>query len=86
MSMDIFHLDARLDFLDNVDNVKFSHANPIKRASELENVENITQIGIRGFAHSKLNYKEAIKYGSQIITADVFKDGTDTILDEFTAS
>ncbi|MEN4018594.1 MAG: agmatinase [Methanobacterium sp.] len=85
--MDIVHLDAHLDFLDNVANVKFSHANPIKRVSELENVENITQIGIRGFADSKLNYEEAIKYGSQIITAaDVFKRGVDTVLDEIPSS
>lgn len=87
VTMDIVHLDAHLDFIDNVAGVKFSHANPIKRASELGNVENITQIGIRGFTDSKSNYKEAIKYGSQIITAaDVFKKGICTVLDEIPSS
>lgn len=79
--LDIFHFDTHLDFLDNVANVKFSHSKPIKRAFELEKVNNITQIGIHGFTDSKSNYEEAVKYGSQIITAEeVFKEGTEPIL------
>lgn len=85
--LDIIHFDTHLDFLDNVANVKFSHSNPIKRASELENVENIIQIGIRGFTDNETNYEEATKYGSQIITAnEVFKKGTDMILEQIPLS
>lgn len=40
--MDIVHFDTHLDFIDNVAGVKFSHSNPIKRASKLKNVNNIT--------------------------------------------
>ena len=80
--MDIVHFDTHLDFLDNVANIKFSHSNPIKRVSELENVNNITQIGIRGFTDSKTNYEEAVKYGSKIITAaEVLKNETGFILE-----
>lgn len=85
--IDIIHFDTHLDFLDNVANIKFSHSNPIKRVSELENVNNITQIGIRGFTDSKTNYEEALKYGSQIITAEkVFKKGIDYILGKIPSS
>jgi agmatinase len=85
--LDIVHFDTHLDFLDNVANVKFSHSNPIKRASELENVDNITQIGIRGFTDSESNYEESVKYGSQIITAEeVLKNGTGLILDQIPSS
>lgn len=81
--LDIVHFDTHLDFIDNIGGVKFSHANPIKRASELENVNNITQIGIRGFTDSKTNYEEAQKYGSKIITAkSVFESGIRRVLDE----
>lgn len=76
MPLDIVHFDTHLDFIDNVGGVKFSHSNPIKRASELENVNSITQIGIRGFTDRKTNYEEAQKYGTKIITAkEVFEKG-----------
>lgn len=81
--LDIIHFDTHLDFIDNVGGVKFSHSNPIKRASELENVNNITQIGIRGFTDRITNFMEAEKYGSRIITAkDVFDNGIEFILHE----
>ncbi|WP_429221794.1 agmatinase [Methanobacterium oryzae] len=74
--LDIIHFDTHLDFIDNVGGVKFSHSNPIKRASELENVNSITQIGIRGFTDRKTNYEEAQKYGAKIVTAkEVFEKG-----------
>jgi agmatinase len=76
VNFDIVHFDTHLDFVDHIGDVKFSHASPIKRASDLENVNNITQIGIRGFTDRKSNYDEAVKYGTKIITAsDVFKNG-----------
>ena len=85
--MDIVHFDTHLDFLDNVANIKFSHSNPVKRVSELENVNNITQIGIRGFTDSKTNYEEAMKYGSEIITAEkVIEKGSAFVLDKIPSS
>ena len=76
VDFDIIHFDTHLDFIDNIANVKFSHSSPIKRASDLKNVNNITQIGIRGFTDRESNYEEAIKYGSKIITsADIFENG-----------
>ncbi len=83
VDFDILHFDTHLDFVDHVGDVKFSHASPIKRASDLKNVNNITQIGIRGFTDRKSNYDEAVKYGSKIITAaDVFENGIKWTLEE----
>ncbi|MGB9977719.1 agmatinase [Methanobacterium sp.] len=83
IDFDIVHFDTHLDFTDNVANVKFSHASPIKRASGLENVNDITQVGIRGFTDRKANFDEATKYNSKIITAsDIFKNGIKWTLEE----
>ena len=85
--MDIVHFDTHLDFVDGSENMKFSHSNPLKRASELENVNNITQIGIRGFTDFESNYEEALNYGSKIITAsEVFKNGTSWVLNQIPKS
>lgn len=85
--VDIVHFDTHLDFVDGGAGMKFSHSNPIKRISELKNVDNITQIGIRGFTNKESNYDEAIKYGSTIITAtEVLKKGISWVLKQIPAS
>ena len=85
--LDIVHFDTHLDFVEGSNNMKFSHSNPLKRASELENVNNITQIGIRGYTDFESNYEEAVNYGSKIITAsEVFKNGTSWVLDQIPKS
>jgi agmatinase len=85
--LDIIHFDTHLDFVDGAENMKFSHSNPLKRVSELEHVNNITQIGIRGFTDKEFNYDEAKNYGSNIITAsDVFENGIKWVLDQIPKS
>lgn len=67
--------------------MKFSHSNPIKRISELENVKNITQIGVRGFTNKDSNYDEAFGYGSTILTAsEVIKKGKSEVLKQIPES
>lgn len=81
--LDIVHFDTHLDFLDNAGEMQLSHANPIKRISELPNVNRITQIGIRGLANPLIITEEALKYGSNIITANkVIKNGTAWTIDQ----
>ncbi len=85
--LDIIHFDTHLDFVDGAENLKFSHSNPLKRVSELDNVNNITQIGIRGFTDKIDNYDESKNYGSNIITAsDVIKEGTSWVLEQIPES
>jgi len=85
--IDVIHFDTHLDFVDGTENLKFSHSNPLKRVSEMENVNNITQIGIKGFTDKKDNYDESINYGSNIITAsEVIKNGTSWVIDQIPES
>jgi agmatinase len=85
--MDIIHFDTHLDFVDGTENLKFSHSNPLKRVSEMENINNITQIGIRGFTDKQENYDESTNYGSKIITAsEVIKNGTSWVLKQIPES
>lgn len=81
--LDIVHFDTHLDFMDEVAGIRISHANPFKRASELEHVKGITQIGIRGLLNPTFITDEAKKYGSKIITAErAIKQGTEWVVEE----
>ena len=80
-TLEIVQFDTHLDFMDEVEGIRISHANPIKRASELGNVKGITQIGIRGLLNPTFIADEAEKYGSKIITAErAIKQGTEWVL------
>jgi len=77
--LDIVQFDTHMDFADEFMGIRISHANPIKRASELENVGKITQIGIRGLLNPEpLFIEEGKKYGARVITAkEAIKSGTE---------
>ncbi len=83
-SIDIIHFDTHLDFMDDVEGFGcMSHANPMKRSSELDHVNKITQIGIRGLLNPLMIFKEAKDYGSKIITANkVIGNGIDWTLEQ----
>jgi len=81
--MDIVHFDTHTDFLDEEFGIKFCHANPIKRSSELNNVNKITQIGIRGLVNPIYMTEEAMKYGTNIITAEkAIKQGMNWVIEQ----
>jgi agmatinase len=66
----ILQIDAHLDWKDHVGEEKFGRSNVMKRASECEWVEGITQIGLRGLGTSSENELwEAKKWGVNIITS-----------------
>ncbi|HPZ09749.1 MAG TPA: arginase family protein [Candidatus Eremiobacteraeota bacterium] len=70
--LDIIHFDTHLDFQESVTDqeITFSHASPIRRISELKNINKITQIGIRGLQNGFSIYEDAKKTGLNIITAE----------------
>ena len=81
--MDIVHFDTHLDFLDQEAGIVISHANPLKRASELKNINKITQIGIRGLLNPDYITNEAEKYGTNIITAEnAIKNGMEWVINQ----
>lgn len=83
VKMDVVQFDSHLDFLDESSGLRVSHANPMKNIADLESVENITQIGIRGFGNPIFMAEAAKKAGSKIITAETaLKNGMDWVIDQ----
>ncbi len=87
VALDIVHFDTHMDFADNMLGITHSHANPIKRVSELDNVQNITQVGIRGLLNPDLYVDEARDFGARVVTAtDAIKSGPDWVLSQIPAA
>jgi len=87
--LDVVHFDTHLDFTDDYADLglKFSHGNPIKRISELENVDRITQVGARGLTTPRSVHEEALRAGSSIITAsDAIAKGHEWVLEKVPAA
>lgn len=78
----ILHVDAHLDFVDERHGVRYGHGNPLRRASEMEHIAGMTQIGIRNVSSSNRDdYDDARRAGSQILSVrDVRRLGTEGVL------
>ncbi len=70
-SLDIVHFDAHLDFNHHNQTSLYTASNPIRRASELPFVRNITSIGVRDATEQA--YKESQEYGVKVITVRQLK-------------
>ena len=79
----LIQIDAHMDWREEVNGIKDGYSSPIRRASELEFIDSIFQIGLRGVGSGRQEeVKDAMSYGSNIITAyDVHKKGINHILE-----
>ena len=79
----IVHVDAHLDWRDEVNGVRDGLSSPIRRASELPFVEHIVQIGLRAQGSGRTEeYEAARRYGADLITAYELHDiGMQAVLD-----
>ena len=79
----LIHIDAHLDFVDERHGVRYGHGNPLRRASEMQNVTSMTQLGIRNVSSSnKADYDAARAAGSDILSVrDVRRLGTEGVLE-----
>ena len=79
----LIQIDAHMDWRDEVNGIKEGYSSPIKRASELEFIDSIFQIGLRGVGSGRQEeVEDAINYGSNIISAyDLHKKGVNHILE-----
>jgi len=65
----LVQIDAHLDFVDQRHGVRFGHGNPIRRASEMDHVTGITQLGIRNVSSSnREDYAAARAAGSTVLS------------------
>jgi agmatinase len=66
----LIHVDAHLDWRDEVNGIRDGLSSPIRRASELPFVKNIVQIGLRAQGSGRpADYQAAHDYGATLITA-----------------
>jgi len=83
----VVQFDTHLDLMDESMGIRYSHANPMKRISELEHVTGLTHIGIRGLLNSPEWLKEAEDGKSTFYTADeVYEKGPEFIADQIPES
>lgn len=78
----IIHFDAHLDFVDERHGVRYGHGNPLRRASEMDHITGMTQLGIRNVSSSnRADYDAARDAGSNILSVrDVRRLGTEGVL------
>ncbi|BAK77016.1 agmatinase [Pseudogulbenkiania sp. NH8B] len=78
----IIHFDAHLDFVDERHGVRYGHGNPLRRASEMDHITGMTQLGIRNVSSSnRADYDAARAAGSNILSVrDVRRLGTEGVL------
>ncbi len=84
----IVQIDAHLDFVDERLGVTAGHGNPMRRASEKDYVEAITQIGIRNISSTaREGYEDAREWGSDILSVRQVRSlGTAAVLDRIRAN
>ena len=64
----LIHVDAHLDWRDHVNGVREGLSSPIRRASEMEHIEEIFQIGLRSAGSARPEEMQAaLQYGSHLI-------------------
>ncbi len=79
----LVHVDAHLDWRDDVNGEPEGYSSPIRRASEMDWFGSIVQIGIRGIGSARREEVEIARaYGADIVTAyEMHEIGMDAVLD-----
>lgn len=79
----LVHVDAHLDWRDNVNGIKEGLSSPIRRASEMAHVKDIIQIGLRAQGSARQEeYDAARDYGAVLVSAyELHEVGMKAILD-----
>ena len=65
----ILHIEAHLDFVDERHGVRYGHGSPLRRASEMDHIVGMTQLGIRNVSSSNRDdYAAARAAGSTVLS------------------
>lgn len=82
-TLDVVHIDAHLDWRDNVGGVRYGNASPLRRAKELSFVRHMSHIGIRDIRSRGNDVADAEAAGARIFTReDVRAQGAAAIADQ----
>jgi agmatinase len=80
----VVQVDAHLDFRDEVGGVRDGYSSPMRRASEMDHVQRIVQVGLRGVGSARTSdVADARAAGNLLITARQLRErGIAWLLDE----
>lgn len=80
----LVHVDAHLDWRDEINGEQEGYSSPIRRASEMPWIDKIFQIGMRGIGSARQReVDDAIAYGATIIDAYELHDiGIEAVLEQ----
>jgi len=83
--LDVLHIDAHLDYRDEVGGVRDGYSSPIRRLRELPWVRSIVQVGLRDIGSARLAEVEAaLAAGNVLVRAEeVHEHGVDWIVESF---
>ena len=78
----VIQIDAHMDFRDELGGLREGYSSPMRRASEMEWVTSMAQVGLRGWGSAReQEVKDAMRIGSVLITAEeVHDNGMDAVL------
>lgn len=79
----LVHVDAHLDWRDEINAVTEGYSSPIRRAAEMPWIDKIVQIGLRGIGSARAaEVADARGHGADLITAyEMHEIGMDAVLD-----
>jgi agmatinase len=84
----VLHVDAHLDFRDEVDGVREGYSSSMRRASEMAHVDRVIHVGLRGVGSARQADVEASRAaGNLLVTArDLRERGVGAVLAELPGS
>ena len=79
----LLQIDAHIDWRDEHMGERFGLSSNMRRASEMEHIKQIIQVGARGTGSARPgDVRDALEWGAQIVTAEeVHSNGTAPVLD-----
>lgn len=79
----VLHVDAHLDFREEVGGQRRGYSSPIRRIRELAHVDRIVQVGLRGVGSARpSDVDDARAAGNELVTAqEIHEQGIGTVVD-----
>ena len=79
LELDVVHIDAHADFLDQLDGSRYSGASQLRRLAELPKVGNVTALGLRNVDPTEVDgmRKLGVRWAT---TLDLLSDGAATVV------
>jgi agmatinase len=80
----VVQVDAHLDYRDEVDGVRDGYSSPMRRASEMDHVERIVHVGLRGVGSARASdVEDSRAAGNLLVTARELRErGVPWLLDQ----